>query len=178
MTDSEAIADLYVFRSVARSAIDELVALAPPQLYPAGSRIFSQGDVARHALMVIDGRLEASVQAGGRNRKLGEIGPGEVIGEAGIFSPGAIRTANVTTILPSRCIVITSELLVDAGENPAVMALETYLLGTLARRIRSSNVALMQAWKEVSPTSSVIETHAPTAASFLAKVRKLFGGTN
>lgn len=176
MTDSEAIADLYVFRSVPRHAIDELVQLAPPQHYPAGALIFAQGQAANHALMVVDGRLEASVVAAGRNRKLGEIGPGEVLGEMGIFTPGARRNANVTTILPSRCIVITAELMIDAADNPAMMALETYLLGTLARRIRASNVALMQAWKEVSPKAGLIETHAPTTATFLSSLRKLFGG--
>lgn len=177
MTDSDAIADLYVFRTVPRAAIDELVALAPPRAFPAGAVIYGQGQAADHALLVVEGRIEASLLTGERRRKLGEIGPGEILGELGLFNPGARRNATATALLPSRCLVISRELMIQAAENPAMVALETYLMGSLARRIRTTNIALMQAWKETAPRSTVLEDSLPATNTLLQRLRRLFGGT-
>ena len=175
MNDVDVISQLYVFRTVPRAEIESLVALAPPQEYPADAVVFRQGDRADVAVLVVDGRLEATVEAGGKVRRVGEIGPGEVVGEQALFHPGARRNATVSALQPSRGLIISHELLENAADNQAVVALETYLMGSLARRIRSTNRTLRQAWKEASPKTSVAAA-AAGSSSLLANLRRLFGG--
>lgn len=176
MNDVEAIANLYVFRLVDRTEIEALCAIAPPQNFHADAVIFRQGDAADHALLVVEGRLEATVEAGGQVRRVGEIGPGEVVGEQALFHPQGRRNATVAALQPSRCLVVTRKLLDDGAENAAVVALETYLLGSLARRIRSTNRTLLQAWKEAAPKSSPIESATQASGNLLDSLRRLFGG--
>lgn len=176
MNDVDKIASLYVFRSVARDDIEALCALAPPEDFAAHAVVFRQGDVADHALLVVDGRLEATVEAGGKPRRVGEVGPGEVVGEQALFHIGARRSATVSVLQPARCLVIDRALLEKGADNKALVSLETYLLGSMARRIRSTNRTLMQAWKESHPKPTVLETHAPTTNSLLQNLRRLFQG--
>lgn len=180
MNDVEAIANLYVFRSIERQDIEKICALAPPQDFPVGSIVFKQGDVAAHALMVVSGRLEATVEAGGIGRRVGEIGPGEVVGEQALFHIHGSRSATVAALQDSRCLVVTPQLLTEGANNPAVVALETYLLGSLARRIRSTNRSLLQAWKEAAPkpgpAQAAAKATAMASSNLLDNLRRLFGG--
>ncbi|MCK6502570.1 cyclic nucleotide-binding domain-containing protein [Myxococcota bacterium] len=176
MNDVDKISSLYVFRSTPRADIEALCALAPPQDFAAGAVVFHQGDVADRALLVVEGRLEATVEAGGRVRRVGEVGPGEVVGEQALFHMGARRSATVSVLQPARCLLVDRALLERGADNLALVALETYLLGSMARRIRSTNRTLMQAWKETHPKPTVLETHAPTTNSLLQNLRRLFQG--
>jgi len=178
MSDVDLIADLYVFRTVDRTAIAALVAMAPPQTFAAESVIFRQGEPADRALLVVEGRLEATVEAGGRARRVGEIGPGEIVGEQAIFHPHGPRNAGVAALQASRCLVITPKLMEDGADNDALLAIETYLLGSLARRIRSTNRTMLQAWKEAAPKgpAATVAEAMPTTTSLLDSLRRLFGG--
>lgn len=180
MSDVDHISQLYVFRTVPRAEIEALVALAPPQEFHPHSVVFRQGDVADTALLVVDGRLEATVEAGGTIRRVGEVGPGEVVGEQALFHPQARRSATVSALQPSRCLVISRDLMESASDNHAMIALETYLMGSLARRIRSTNRTLLQAWKESNPkpvAAEVVETAKVQGTSLLDNLRRLFGGS-
>lgn len=176
MNDVDLISQLYVFRAVPRTDIEELVALAPPQDFPAGSVVFRQGERADVAVLVVSGRLEAAVESGGTLRRVGEIGPGEVVGEQALFHPHGHRNATVSALQPSRGLVISGALLERSGDNRAIVALEGYLLGSLARRIRSTNRALMQAWKESSTRPGRTATGSDARSNLLANLRRLFGG--
>lgn len=180
MSDVDQIAQLYVFRSVPRSEIEALVALAPPQDYPADAVVFRQGDKADLALLVVDGRLEATVEGGGTIRRVGEVGPGEVVGEQALFNPVARRNATVSALQPSRGLLLSRELMERAADNQALIALETYLMGSLARRIRSTNRTLMQAWKDSNPKpapAELADKAARQGGSLLDNLRRLFGGS-
>lgn len=181
MNDIDLISQLYVFRSVPRTEIEALVRLAPPQLFEPHERVFVQGEVANVALLLVDGRLEATVEAGGMIRRVGEVGPGEIVGEQALFHPLARRSATVSATQLSRGLIISRDLLEQSADNLAMVALETYLMGALARRIRSTNRTLMQAWKESKPkqTGSMAGRPPPPKAgssSLLDNLRRLFGG--
>lgn len=178
MNDVDVISQLYVFRTVPRAEIESLVALTPPQDYPADAVIFRQGDRADVALLVVEGRLEATVEGGGTVRRVGEIGAGEVVGEQALFHPSARRNATVSALQPSRCLIISRELLENAADNQALVALETYLMGSLARRIRSTNRTLLHAWKESTPKGAAgqVASLGSQGSNLLANLRRLFGG--
>lgn len=67
-----------------------LVPAMEQQRYSAGATVFRQGDPADHVLYVIDGTLR--VVEGGTL-----LGPGELVGEMGLFAADSRRTATIVT---------------------------------------------------------------------------------
>lgn len=72
-----------------------------------GARLIQQGDLARDIFVVVDGTLEASVEAQGEHKVLSTMGRGAVMGEAGYF--GQRRTASVDAITASRVLRFNSQ---------------------------------------------------------------------
>ena len=175
-SDVDKLSKLYLFKSVPRRSLDELCALAPPVRFERRNEVFRQGAPADVALLVIEGRLIASVAAASGDKQVGEIRAGEIVGEQSLFVPGGRRSATVTAAEPSACLLISPDVIDHASHNPAVVAIEQFMLGTLARRIRGTNTAIQKVWKE-APTGEVEPTQpekkAPTLRDRLAS---LFGG--
>lgn len=178
MSDVDLLSSLYVFRDVPRSDLEALLSLTPPQQFDADHVLFKQGDRSDVAILVVDGKLEATIEAGGKLRRVGEIRPGEVVGENALFHPLARRSATVTALEKSRGLVISRELMDKGMDSRATVALETYLLGTMARRIRQTNRTLMQAWKESAPKETPVAEAAKAGGSLLDNLRRLFSGGN
>jgi CRP-like cAMP-binding protein len=174
VTDIDQLNQLYLFRSVPRPALRELITLAPPTRFAAGSPVFEEGAPADVALLLIRGRLVASVGSGDNAKQVGDIRPGEIVGEQGLFVPGGHRSAKVIAAEPSVALLVTPELMDHAARNPAIVALEQHLLGTLARRIRATNQAIQMAWK-----SDPLPTKPEEPAQKLTlrqRLSALFGG--
>lgn len=148
MSTIDEIAELAVFRGIARADLRSLMSLASTVDFPEGSVILREGDPADTALLVLSGRLRASVRAGHQVRKLGTVRPGEVIGEQALFVGRATRSATVTAQGPSRCMIVTRELLKDSATHPGVVAIEKHLLRVMSRRIRRTNQTIREVWHE------------------------------
>ena len=161
---------LPLFRGVPRSSLAELVQLAPPVTFGMGELVFQQGDAAATAMLVVSGRLSASVG----DRTVGEIRGGEIVGETALFASGKTRSATVKSMEHTVCLSVSRQLLAAAALNPALVAIEEHLLGTLARRIRSTNLSVQKVWKEDDKGA------APSAAAQKTTLRdrfmSLFGG--
>jgi len=80
LSSIEDIAQIRVFRGVPRGELRALQQMASTTRFPADSVVLCEGDLADHALLLLSGRLRASVRAGHRVRQLGSVRPGEVIG--------------------------------------------------------------------------------------------------
>lgn len=173
MNEIDQLGQLYLFRSVPREALRDLVSLAPPTRFAAGLTVFEEGSSADVALLLIEGRLVASVGQGDGAKQVGDIRPGEIVGEQGLFVPGGLRSARVMAAEPSTALLVTPELMDHASRNPAIVALEQHLLGTLARRIRATNQAIQLAWK--ADTSAVPESVA-RPRTLRERLSSLFGG--
>lgn len=173
MSEVDQLSQLYLFRGVDRSALHELVILAPPVRFQRGVEVFAQGAPADVALLLFQGRLLASVCSAEGDTQVGDIRPGEVVGEQGLFVPGGQRSARVVAAEPSIALVLSPELMDHAARNPAIVALENHLLGTLARRIRRTNQAIQQAWK-AQPLESA--DAAPRKRTLRDRLVALFGG--
>lgn len=171
----EKLSQLMLFRSVPREALVDLLQRAPAQRHPPGTVLFRQGDAAEDAVLLVDGLLEVSVQAGASNRHVGTVRPGEVAGEQGLFVRDGARNASVMVSQPSQTIRLTPGLLRDGRSNPAIVAIEQQLIATLARRVRSTNRAIQVAWKEESRRRAAAAPPEENAPTFAQRLMSLFG---
>jgi CRP-like cAMP-binding protein len=161
--------DLFIFRDVSSRAVTELCILAPPVNLGAGAKVFEQGSTSDIALLLTAGKLSVEVQHDGDSRTVGQVHPGEIVGEQALFSRGGSRSATVRAIEESQALIIDWSLLERAADNPAMIAIERHLLATMARRIRATNSAIQKLWKETGTLE------APTDNRRFAKgLRSLF----
>jgi CRP-like cAMP-binding protein len=162
--------DLFIFRDVPSRAVTELCILAPPVTLKMGVKVFEQGSKADIALLLTSGMLSVQVESGGESRMVGQVHPGEIVGEQALFSRGGARSATVRASQDSQALIIDWSLLESASDNPAMIAIERHLLGTMARRIRSTNTAIQKLWKETSKLEAPADTRR-----FAKGLRSLFG---
>jgi CRP/FNR family transcriptional regulator, cyclic AMP receptor protein len=175
-TDISTLSKLYMFKSVPPASLAELCALAPPVHFLMGQAVFLQGANADVALLLIEGRLIATVTALADDKEVGQIRPGEIVGEQGLFVEGGSRSASVIAAEPSTCLMLTPDVMDHAFHNPAIVALEQHMLGTLARRIRGTNQAIQKVWKDV-PDPNQPKAPAQAAKPTLRdRLAGLFGG--
>ena len=173
LPDADALQHLYLFRHVPRSALRELCILAPPTRFDVGTTLFRQGDAADVALLLVQGRLIATVRVRDLMREVGDVRPGEIVGETALFDPNGRRSATVVAATDSSALIVSWYLLERAADNPAVVALERHLLGTMARRIRKTNQNIQAEWRAVA---ALTPEEAPKAPTLRERLRALFGG--
>jgi len=171
---------LHLFRNVQRKDLERLATLCQVIRFPAGQTIFPQGADAQNAMILVSGRLEVSVRTSNSHRHLGEIHPGEIFGEQGLFHSNGKRNATVIANKDSSCLLVTPALMRETWNNQAIVALEQHLIATMARRIRNTNLAIQKVWKdsirEDTKEQEPQETEEAQETSLLGKLRSLFGG--
>ena len=168
----EALKKLYLFDEVPASALAELCMLAPPVCHKRGDVVFHEGDPADAALLVVEGLLQAQIQTEEGMHTVGEVHVGEVVGEQALFSFGGRRNATVIAVEDVSALLITPEAIRVGARNPAIIALERHLIGTLTRRIRKINRAIQKVWHDY-PTGERPEIGPSPVRSRLAR---LFAG--
>lgn len=179
--DLEALSSLYMFRGVPQRALSELLSLAPPARYPPGEVVFRQGEPADVGLLLVEGRLVVSVKVEAVVRQVGDVRPGEIVGETALFNINGRRSATVVASEPSSALKLSWYLLERAPQNAAVMALEQHLLGAMVRRIRKTNQAIGAEWRLLAGPATAPTSPEPAAApearrSLLGRLMGLFGG--
>ncbi|MDP9149289.1 MAG: serine/threonine-protein kinase [Myxococcota bacterium] len=128
----------------------------PRTSLPAGSTIILEGEPGNAAYVILEGRCVAYRVEGSVETELRAMGPGDVFGEAAVFS-NKPRTASVRAVSDVRLLVVTREVLSNAVGLSSwmggfVKALATRFL-ELDERLRSTP----------RPTSLPI-AHAPGGA--------------
>jgi hypothetical protein len=108
------------------TGIDVLMPFMTSESKPSGSVLFRNGEDAVDMYLLTDGRI--------RLEEFGiDIGPGEVIGEIGIFSPRGKRTATAVCVVDCRLQRITRDRVRElVFQNPRF---GFYLLGLIAGRL-------------------------------------------
>ena len=119
--------------SAAKSHVQALAARGIVRHFRRGLMLIQEGDQGDTLYLVQTGRVRAfAADESGKEITLGIYGPGELIGEMSL--DGGPRSANVETLEPSTCVVLTREtMLAYIAEQPA-FALE--MIGRLIRRAR------------------------------------------
>ncbi|MDP2313210.1 MAG: cyclic nucleotide-binding domain-containing protein [Pseudomonadota bacterium] len=113
-----------------------LAAFKPYEL-GAGEVLLEEGESDRSMLVVVEGALEVSL--GGV--PLGRIARGELVGEMALFGSFDRRSATVTTLEPTKVLVLDTEGLrfLRLGDHPLARHLETLALRTVATRLRETD---------------------------------------
>lgn len=94
---AERLARLELLSTLPADALETLASEVEWLRVHAGEVVFHEGDTADSACFVLRGRLRASVQEDDRSRMLGEVGPGQPVGELGLLA-GVPRTATVRAV--------------------------------------------------------------------------------
>ena len=98
-------------------------------------------------MILVSGKLDVCIMTGQMERHLGNILPGEIFGESGLFHSGGTRSAMVRANKDSICLLVTPELMRETWNNEAIVALEQFLIATMARRIRNTNLEFKRSGK-------------------------------
>lgn len=126
-----------LFGPLAGDAIQEIERMFRWFRLARGDRLFSQGDAGDALYLLVSGRLQAVVEeAGGHRRTVGEIVPGETVGEMALLT-GEPRSASVVAVRDSVlqvCDRADFECLID--RHPQFLK---HLSGILVRRLRQAN---------------------------------------
>ena len=86
-----------LFGAADAAIIDDLLRLGEWVKVFSGDRLFSQGDPGDSVYIVVAGRFQALTESAGQRRVLGEIRPGESVGEMGLLA-GHPRTATIEAL--------------------------------------------------------------------------------
>jgi CRP-like cAMP-binding protein len=111
---------------------------------PAGRSVIRDRMPVDSLYMILDGRVSISVEAEHRAIKLGELGPGEWLGEVSVLSGELLASSTVTTLTPVRFLRLRhekfEELIWKSEEISSVLLRQLVLM--LADRLRKSGATL------------------------------------
>ena len=136
--NSETLRSVAVFRDMSRDELEALLAHSGERRYPPGHGIIAEGEIPEHVFVIISGRvrvIEAMPDAQ-TEVVLGELGPGEIVGELGILTERP-RSATVVALESTRCLALRRFHFLEALERSPALALG--LARLLARRLYDSD---------------------------------------
>jgi CRP/FNR family transcriptional regulator, cyclic AMP receptor protein len=123
------------------ASLRALVRRGVPQRLKKGVQIITEGDRGDTLYVVLEGRLRSfSANAEGQEVTYATYGPGEYVGEMGL--DGGLRSANVETLEPTRCVLITRPTLEQHLRDDPAFAFE--LLAKVIRLARRATKGLRQ----------------------------------
>ncbi|MFM2248192.1 MAG: hypothetical protein RL071_4267 [Pseudomonadota bacterium] len=146
---------LPLFAEVPAHELEGLLARCPPRTWVKGEVVFRQGAPADAAQLLLSGRMKAWAEEGGREQPVSDVFPGELVGEAALFRPGAPRTATLRAWEDSLALPIGPPTLLALRGTALLAALQRHMIGVSARRLRTTEHALRR---------NVVGPAAPAAA--------------
>jgi len=91
-----------VFSVVPANELKILATMFTPRDFGDGELVFREGDPATEVFAIVEGRMEVRLSDGWI---VAQLGPGQVVGEYGMFGPGR-RTATVVSNGPSKALAL------------------------------------------------------------------------
>jgi CRP-like cAMP-binding protein len=126
--------------------LETLLAATTSFELPANRKVIRDRMPVDSLYLILDGKVSISVEANKRAIKLGELGPGEWLGEVSVLSGELLASSTVTTETPSRFLRLRhekfEELIWGNAEVSGVMLRQLVLM--LADRLRKSGATLKQ----------------------------------
>src|ERR1700730_18634669 len=104
--------DTPILQGVSAATIAKIAAIADPLAVDEGETLYSLGDPARSAYVVISGRLRFTLGGDGRPEASGSIiPPGDILGWAALLVDQPRRIATGVTLEPCRLLAIDRKAL-------------------------------------------------------------------
>ena len=133
--DAELLRKIPLFRELPQQALESIARLARERVYEPQAVVVQQDEPSDGIYLINAGRLAVSVATGdGRVTTIGQMGPGEIIGEISLLDGGP-RSATVVAISESRLVAIDREAFLMLVRNQPSISLA--LVSVLARRLRA-----------------------------------------
>jgi selenocysteine lyase/cysteine desulfurase len=102
------IGSLSYFEQIDRQELYDLVASSRTWELDRGSMLFTEGETAHSAFIVLRGSIEVSRERGDRHLRLATVGPGRMLGELSLIDGGS-RTATCTALEPALALEIDED---------------------------------------------------------------------
>ena len=133
----ELLSRVSLFSELSREELERISRVAIPRSFPAGVRVFHEGDRSDACYLVRTGDLRVTREhSDGRAIALATLGPGDIFGELAMLD-GQARSASVETLSDSELLALTAadfrRLLAEHSE------ISVKLIIALTRRLRETN---------------------------------------
>jgi len=140
MTDNlgEQLKQTALFAGFTDRQIESVLAAGKERRFAAGEQIIRQGDDAVGFYLIVEGSAE--VRSGGA--VLAQLGPGDYFGEMALLLENTPRTADVTALEDTSCLVVTQwefRSLLAAHPDTALA-----VMSELARRLQTTTGTLSE----------------------------------
>ena len=96
---------------------------------------------------------------------LNVIRRGELCGESSLYALNAIRAASVHTVEASTLLTITPETLEQLSGTQFLAWLQSSLLRSTARRLRTNRLAIRKTWSTIGQTKASSQDDAPARSA-------------
>ena len=107
-----------ILQGVSEGTLARIAAIGRPQAVEEGETLYSVGDPARSAYIVMSGRLRFTLGGDGRPEASGSIiPPGDILGWAALLVDQPRRIATVVTLEPCRLLAIDGKALLKLLED-------------------------------------------------------------
>jgi CRP/FNR family cyclic AMP-dependent transcriptional regulator len=139
-TAVELLRSVALFADLEEGELERFSQVAVPRSFPAGTRVFHEGDSSDACYIVSEGSFRVTREhSDGRAITLATLGPGEIFGELAMLD-GDKRSASAESITDGTLLALpANDVRGLLGRNPEI-ALK--LVAGLVRRLRAANMRL------------------------------------
>jgi CRP/FNR family transcriptional regulator, cyclic AMP receptor protein len=136
----ELLRSVPLFAGLEQGELERFSQVAVPRSFPAGTRVFHEGDSSDACYIVSEGSFRVTREhSDGRAITLATLGPGEIFGELAMLD-GDTRSASAESITDGTLLALpANDVRSLLGRNPEI-ALK--LVAGLVRRLRAANMRL------------------------------------
>jgi CRP/FNR family cyclic AMP-dependent transcriptional regulator len=136
----ELLRSVPLFADLEEGELERFSHVAVPRSFPAGTRVFHEGDSSDACYIVSEGSFRVTREhSDGRAITLATLGPGEIFGELAMLD-GDTRSASAESITDGTLLALpANDVRSLLGRNPEI-ALK--LVAGLVRRLRAANMRL------------------------------------
>ncbi|MGK7900098.1 MAG: Crp/Fnr family transcriptional regulator [Hormoscilla sp.] len=121
-----------IFKELRDDFLVRVASIMDELSFPAKHTIFTQGQEGRSLYIVVKGRVRVHIG----DRDVAQLSEGDPFGEMSLFDAEP-RSASVTTIDKSECLMLTQQQLYDAIDETPGIAIN--IIRMLSRRTRELN---------------------------------------
>jgi signal transduction histidine kinase len=136
----EVLQSLPYFASLPVEQIESLCRACEVIAVEAGQVVIVEGSPPEGLLVVVEGTFEATRQTGSEQIRLGEAGPGEVLGEMSILE-NQLASATVRALEKGLLIKVPVEVFREVLSDPGLLGA---MVSTVTRRLREREAAFYQ----------------------------------